>query len=271
MSVTNAFYRLNNGIHMPKLGLGTYQLKAGDETYQAVLAALKAGYRHIDTAIIYQNEASVGKAIKDSNIARESLFITSKVPPHIKTYEGTLRFFERSLKQLGLDYIDLYIINAPNPYDQPDQNFDQENIEVYRALETLYVEERVTAIGVSNFEIKDLKLILEHCNIVPHVNQIYFYLGKDQEALLKFCQKHEIICQAYSPLGQGQILLDDRVIQMSQKYNVSPAQLALKYVIDSGCTPIPKSSHPQRIVENSQLDFELSPTDYQQLKHIKKA
>ncbi|MFU8793313.1 MAG: aldo/keto reductase [Acholeplasmataceae bacterium] len=271
MAILQSFYQLHNGIHMPKLGLGTYQLKNGDETYHAVLEALKAGYRHIDTAIIYQNEVSVGKAIKDSKVPRESIFITSKVPPHIKTYEGTLRFFERSLKQLDLEYIDLYIINAPNPYDQPDKNFDQENIEVYRALEKLYAEERVTAIGVSNFEVRDLELIIKHCEIVPHVNQIYFYLGNDQDELLHFCHAKGIMCQAYSPLGQGKILNDPEIVKMSEKYHVSSAQLALKYVIESGCAPIPKSSNKQRIIENSQLDFILSKEDYNRLKSIKKA
>ena len=266
MAITNEYYRLSHGIKMPKLGLGTYQLKSHEQTYEAVMSAILAGYRHFDTAIIYQNERSVGQAIKDSKIPRESFFITSKVPPHIKTYEGTLRFFEKSLNQLGLDYLDLYIINAPKPYDQPDKNFDQENINVYRALETLYRDERVTAIGVSNFDIDDLELIRKNCQIVPHVNQIYFYLGLDQKKLLDYCEKHDIAIQAYSPLGQGKVFKHPLLESMSQAYQVTPAQFALRYLIEKNCAIIPKSSQKSRIIENSQLDFVIKKEDIDRLE-----
>ena len=172
MDVLNEYYVLHNAVKLPKIGLGTYKLQSGDETYNTVKRALELGIRHIDTAIIYQNEKSVGEAIKDSGIPREEIFITSKVPPHIKNKLGTIRMFEKSLKNLGLDYIDLYIINAPGPFNDLDGDYNQENIEVYKTLEELYREKRVSAIGVSQFKIKDLENIIRNCDIIPHVQQI---------------------------------------------------------------------------------------------------
>ncbi len=203
MSVIHEFYTLSNGVRMPKLGLGTYQLKAGDEAYNSVLNALQLGIRHIDSGIIYQNEQSVGQAIRDSGISRGDIFITSKVPPHIKTYEGTIRMFEKSLQNLGVEYIDLYIINAPTPMNDLMGNYDAGNIEVYKALEYLYKEERVAAIGVSQFQIKDIENILKHHSIVPHAQQISFFVGHTQDELVEYCRKHHIQIQAFSPLAKG--------------------------------------------------------------------
>ncbi|MDP2425303.1 MAG: aldo/keto reductase [bacterium] len=261
MSLLHEFYTLSNGIRMPKIGIGTYKLKAGQEAYQAVLDALTIGIRHIDSGIIYQNEQSVGQAIKDSGIPRENIFITSKVPPHIKTYEGTLRMFEKSLLNLGVDYIDLYIINAPTPLHDVGGNYDVANLEVYRALEYLYQEERVAAIGVSQFQIKDIENIIMNHHITPHVQQISFFIGHTQQELVSYCNKHQIQIQAFSPLAKGYLLNNPILTDMAKRYRKSQAQLALKYVIQKGVAPIPKSSNKEHLLSNTQLDFEIHHSD----------
>lgn len=261
MTTTQDYFILSNGIKMPKLGLGTYKLKAGDETYNAVLFALKSGIRHIDTAIIYQNESSVGKAIRDSGIPREDIFVTSKVPPHIKNHNSTLRMFEKSLKNLGTDYIDLYIINAPGPFNDLDGDYDKENREVYSALEMLYNEERVRAIGVSQFKIKDIKNILNHCTIKPHVQQISFFIGHTQNELVQYCQSNHIQVQAFSPLAKGYLLNNTLLNDIANKYTIKPSQLALKYIIQKGIAPIPKATKKAHILLNTQLDFMINESD----------
>jgi len=269
MSVIHEFYTLSNGIKMPKIGLGTYKLKAGDEAYQAVLDALSLGIRHIDSGIIYQNERSVGQAIKDSGISRKDIFITSKVPPHIKTYEGTLRMFERSLQNLGVEYIDLYIINAPTPMNDLEGNYDIGNVEVYKALEYLYNEEKVTAIGISQFQIKDIENILAHNQIRPHVQQISFFIGHTQDELVSYCKKLKIQIQAFSPLAKGYLLNNPILTEIAKRYDKTQAQISLRYVIQKGIAPIPKSSKKEHLSLNTQLDFEINDFDMQILDDIK--
>jgi diketogulonate reductase-like aldo/keto reductase len=269
MKIVNQHYTLHNGIQMPKLGLGTYKLSSGQETYDIVLNALAAGIRHIDSAIVYQNETSVGKAILDSGINRENIFITSKLPPHVKNFDGAIRMFERTLKNLGTDYLDLYIINAPRPFNSEGGDYDAGNIEAYKALEHLYKEERVSAIGVSQFEISDLENIINHCEIIPHVNQISFFIGHTQDALVKFCQKHQIFIQAFSPLGKGYIFNNPIILDMAKKYHVEPAQIALRYNIQKQTAPIPKTSKVERLKINTMLDFEISTSDIDILDAIK--
>jgi diketogulonate reductase-like aldo/keto reductase len=254
---------------MPKIGLGTYKLKAGDEAYQAVLDALSLGIRHIDSGIIYQNERSVGQAIKDSGISRKDIFITSKVPPHIKTYEGTLRMFERSLQNLGVEYIDLYIINAPTPMNDLEGNYDIGNVEVYKALEYLYNEEKVTAIGISQFQIKDIENILAHNQIRPHVQQISFFIGHTQDELVSYCKKLKIQIQAFSPLAKGYLLNNPILTEIAKRYDKTQAQISLRYVIQKGIAPIPKSSKKEHLSLNTQLDFEINDFDMQILDDIK--
>lgn len=268
MSIIHEDFVLYHGVRMPKLGIGTYKLKAGDETYQAVLMALKSGIRHIDTAIVYQNEASVGQAIKDSGIPREDIFITAKLPPHIKNQASALRMFERSLKNMELDYIDAYIINAPGPFNDLDGDYDAGNVEAYKALETLYREERVLAIGVSQFKIKDLENILTHCEIVPHIQQISYFIGHTQDELVSYCTSKKIQIQAFSPLAKSYLLSNPVIMEMARKYQVSPAQIALRYIIQKGVAPIPKASNPSHLKQNIALDFEISKSDVVILDNI---
>ncbi|MDD4194654.1 MAG: aldo/keto reductase, partial [Acholeplasmataceae bacterium] len=177
MSVKNEFYTLSNGVKMPKIGLGTWQVPDGDITYQSVLAALKNGYRHIDTAAAYRNERSVGKAIRDSGIPREEIFVTSKLQSHIKTYEGAIEGFHKTLEELGFDYLDLYLIHAPWPWNEIGKNCDEGNVLAYKAMEELYEQGKIRAIGVSNFGPRELDNIINHTKIVPHANQIAFFIG----------------------------------------------------------------------------------------------
>jgi diketogulonate reductase-like aldo/keto reductase len=268
MSILKETYTLSNGIKMPKLGIGTYKLKNGDETYHAVLYALKLGVRHIDSAIIYQNEQSVGLAIRDSKIPRGEIFVTSKLPPHIKSYQSAIRMFEKSLSNLGLDYLDAYIINAPGPFHDIDGDYDLGNVEAYRALEKLYDDERVTAIGVSQFKIKDIENILNHCKIVPHIQQMSYFIGHTQKELVDYCKSKNIQVQAFSPLAKGYLLEHPTIINLSNKYEVSSAQIALKYIIQKGIAPIPKAAKAHHIKLNISLDFNMESADIDILDHI---
>lgn len=259
---------LRNGYALPLLGIGTYQLQPGEETYNAVKDALQQGARHIDTSIMYRNEKDVGRALRDSGVPREDVFITGKLPPHIKNRNSAKRMFERSLKNLGLDYLDAYIINAPGPFDDLDGDYDEGNIEVYKYLEELYEEEIVGAIGVSQFHIKHVQNILDHCTIVPHINQISFFVGHTQDELVDFCTKHHIRVQAFSPLGKGYILDHPSLVQLAKIYDVTPAQIALRYNVQKGVASIPKSSSPYHIKENTSLDFVLGSKDMELLDMI---
>ncbi len=268
MSILIEYYTLSNGYKMPKLGFGTYKLRDGEEAYQAVLYALEVGYRHFDSAIIYQNEKSVGKAIKDSNIPREEIFITSKLPPHIKNKKSAKRMFERTLANLGVDYLDAYIINAPGPFDDLDGDYDEGNVEVYQFLEELYKDELVGAIGVSQFEIKHLQNIMDHCDVVPHINQISYFIGHRQEELVAFCGDNNIQIQAFSPLAKG-YLSHPTIQEMAEKYQVSIPVLALSYDIQKGVAPIPKSSRKSHILSNTKLDILIDEKDIALLDQIK--
>lgn len=262
------YITLSNGIKLPQHGIGTYKLSPGEETYNSVLNALNEGARHIDTSIIYKNEKDVGRAIKDSNIAREEIFVTAKLPPHIKNRKGVRRFFERSLKNLDLDYIDAYIINAPGPFDDLEGNYDEGNIEAYKELEKLYEEELVTAIGVSQFKVHHLENIIHNCSIVPHINQISYFIGHTQNEIVDFCNKYSIRIQAFSPLAKGYLLENKDVQNVAQKYGKEPSQIALRYNLQKNVASIPKASNMKHIKLNYHLDFEIEESDIKILDQI---
>ncbi|KEO83831.1 aldo/keto reductase [Tumebacillus flagellatus] len=243
---------LNNGVKMPWLGLGVWKVTEEGQVEKAVLSALEAGYRSIDTAAIYGNEEGVGRALRDSGIPRDQIFVTTKVWNSNQGYESTLAAFDESMQKLGLDYLDLYLIHWPVAGKYKD---------TWRALEKLYKDGKVRAIGVSNFHVHHLKDLLADAEAVPTVNQVEYHPLLSQEELRAFCREKKIQLEAWSPLMQGN--LDHEVItQLAQKYGKSPAQIVLRWDLQNEVVTIPKSVTPARIAENADVfDFELSPDD----------
>lgn len=262
-------YTLSNGVQIPKIGFGTWQIKNGGEAYYSVSLALKNGYKHIDTALAYGNEESVGRAIKDSNIPREEIFVTTKLPAEIKTYKEAEEAFLKSLNNLGLDYIDLYLIHAPWPWSEMGKDCSVGNREVYKILEKYYKLGKIKAIGVSNFSPKDLENIIETCEVIPHVNQIGYFIGMDQSETIEYCKTKNIFIEAYSPLGIGYLLKNEDIEKIAIEYLVSPAQICLRYLLQKGVVALPKSIHENRIIQNTELDFEIQKEDMDFLDTIK--
>lgn len=263
MTTITETFALNNGLEMPKVGFGTWQTKPGQETYEAVSRALTAGYRFIDTAKAYRNEASVGEAIRDSDVAREDLFIQTKLPAESKTYDETLADFESSLAALDLDYVDSYIIHAPWPWAQMGSNHDAENREVWRAMQTIYQSGRAKAIGVSNFNSHDLNNLLtwDGLTVKPAVDQIQYYVGYTQASIVDTATANEIVVQAYSPLATGGLVDSPELEQVAGNYGVSIPQLALRFVIQNGVAPLPKARSMAHVQANAQLDFTINEQD----------
>lgn len=244
---------LNNGLSMPMLGLGVYLSKEGQEVLNAVSWALEAGYRSIDTASFYNNEEGVGKAVRESSVAREEIFVTTKVWNSDQGYDETLRAFDLSMQKLGLDYIDLYLVHWPVKGKYKD---------TYRALEKIQKEGRAKSIGVSNFLIHHLDDLLQSCDIVPVVNQIEFHPYLVQQDLLDYCANHNILPEAWSPLMQGHVLQVPEIIELGQKYGKTPVQIVLRWSLQKGVATIPKSSKQHRIIDNANIfDFEISAED----------
>lgn len=262
-------YLLNNGVEIPKIGFGTWQIKPGDEAYQSVALALKNGYLHIDTAAAYGNEASVGQAIKDSGIPRENLFVTTKLPAEVKDYDLAKKTFLKSLELLDMDYVDLYLIHAPWPWGEMGKDCREGNVAVYKAMEEFYRDGKIKAIGVSNFSPEDMQNILDHCEVVPAVNQIGYFIGLDQSKTIDFCNQHDIFVVAYSPLGIGYLLSNPEIKTIAEKYSVSSAQICLRYLLQKGVAALPKSTHENRIQQNTLLDFEIAEEDMSFLDTIK--
>lgn len=241
---------LNNGVKMPWFGLGVYLTKAGDEVENSVHWALKHGYRSIDTAKLYGNEEGVGKAIRESGVPRDEVFVTTKLWNTEQGYDSTLQAFEESRKRLGMDYVDLYLIHWPGTRLYK---------ETWKAFEKLYKDGHVRAIGVSNFNVHHLENILADCEFVPMVNQVEFHPYLTQVELLQYCKSHDIQLEAWSPLGRGKVLEDETVARIAKAYGKTPAQVLLRYDLDKGVVTIPKSVHENRIQENAQIfDFELT-------------
>lgn len=249
------YVTLNNGVKMPQLGFGVWQVEDEGAT-AAVSTAIEIGYRSIDTATVYQNEAGVGKAIKQTNVNREELFITTKVWNTDQGYDNTIAAFEASLERLGLEYVDLYLIHWPMPKHD-------EYVETYKALEKLYKDGRVKAIGVSNFEIEHLERLMKETEIKPVVNQVECHPHMVQQELKDFCKRHDIFIEAWSPLEQGGDVLENEVVtEIAKKHGKTPAQVVLRWHIQNDTVVIPKSVTPSRIEENFQIfDFELSAED----------
>lgn len=256
---------LNNGVKIPVIGFGTWLIYKKDEVDVAVKAALAAGYRHIDDAAAYHNENYVGKAIKESGIAREDIFITSKVPAEIKGYDKCKKAFEATIKALGVTYLDLYLIHAPRPWAEMGSDkgyrYDKENVATFLAMEDLLKEGKIKAIGVSNFDKKDIENLLKNCHIVPAVNQVEYHPGYRREDLQKYCDSKGIAIEAYSPFAHGKVFENETLLALAKKYKVGVAELCLKWCLQRGTIALPKSVDPKRIKKNLELDFVIKDND----------
>lgn len=263
-------FTLSNGVEIPKLGLGTWFI-SDEDVVQAVKEATQLGYRHIDTAQAYQNENGVGKGIKACGVKREDLFVTTKLAAEVKSYDEAVASIDNSLKTLGLDYIDMMIIHSPKPWMEfhEDDHYFEGNREAWKALEEAYKAGKLRAIGVSNFEKEDIDNILESCTVKPMVNQILAHISNTPKELIDYCQDKGILVEAYSPVAHGELMKNQDVIKMAEKYGVSVPQLSIRYVLQLDLLPLPKTANPAHMKNNAEVDFVISDDDMEVLKNMK--
>lgn len=262
--------KLNNGVLIPQPGFGTFMTKDGEEAIQAVKWAVETGYRHIDTAAIYNNEKGVGEGIRQCGVSREELFVTSKVWNSERGYDKTLKAFDKTMSDLGLDYLDLYLIHWPANERQFGKKASKLNQETWRAMEKLYEEGRIKAIGVSNFMPHHIERLMEKATVKPAVNQIEFHPGLLQKECVEFCKEQEITVEAWSPLGRGELIFDELLMGLAEKYGSTVAQLIIRWVMQHDIVPLVKSTKQTRIEENFQVfDFEISGEDMQRIDEMK--
>ena len=269
----NKTLTLNNGVKIPQLGLGTWFIDDDDKVAEAVKAAVKLGYRHIDTAQAYGNERGVGEGIRTCGIPREELFVVSKVATEHKTYEEAMAGINGTLEKMGLDYLDMMIIHSPQPWvevNQSDDRYVEGNRAAWRALEDAYNAGKLKAIGISNFQIKDIESLLETAKIKPMVNQILLHISNTPLELVEYCQKNDIAVEAYSPIAHGEILNQPEIKAIADKYGVTVPQLCIRYTLQLGAISLPKTSNPDHMKSNAQVDFEISGEDMETLKNFKK-
>jgi diketogulonate reductase-like aldo/keto reductase len=261
MSALTETYALNNGNQIPKIGFGTWLLDEGDECYNAIADALQLGYRHIDTARAYHNEASVGRAVRESGIRRDEIYVTSKLPAEEKDYHKALSEFETTMNEIGLDYLDLYLIHAPWPWNERGKDCREENRQIWKAMEEFLASGRVKAIGVSNFEPEDLDSLLPACETKPMVNQIRWFIGLDPSETVQKCAEHDIVVEAYSPFAHGLIVNHPEIAEIAGRYDVSAPQLCIRYLLQKGAVVLPKATSTEHIKQNADLDFEIAESD----------
>lgn len=261
---------LNNGKIIPSIGFGTWKLKNNEETVEIIKEAIKYGYRHIDTAFAYGNEETIGKGIKESNIDRKDLFITGKLWNDDRGYENIINACKRTIKNLNCEYLDLYLIHWPASKAVHD-NWIEINKETWQALEYLYEQGLVKAIGVCNFKINQLEELIKIAKIKPMVNQIEFHIGVYNKDILDYCNRNNIIVEAWSPLGSGKLFKVDELKEMASKYNVSVAQLCIRWCLQNNTLPLPKSKNIERIKNNLDVfNFEITNEDMEYLNNFRK-
>ena len=259
---------LTNGADIPVLGLGTWLID-DDKAAQAVKDAVAAGYRNIDTAQAYGNEAGVGQGVRESGVPREELFVSTKLAAEVKDYEGAVAAIDGSLATMGLDYVDLMLIHSPQPWDDfRGGTYDEGNLAAWRALEEAFHAGKVKAIGVSNFLERDLDNIIDNAEATPHVNQILVHAGNTPAELIDYCSARGIVVEAYSPIAHGEILDNPQVKDLAAKYGVSVPQLCIRYTLQLGTVSLPKTANPDHMRSNAEVDFTIEDADMDALRAL---
>jgi diketogulonate reductase-like aldo/keto reductase len=268
MSILDETCTLTNGVEIPQLGLGTWFID-DDQAAEAVRAAVAVGYRNIDTAQAYGNERGVGEGVRTSGIARDELFVSTKLAAEVKDYEGAVASIDESLAALGLEYIDLMLIHSPQPWDDfRGGDYAEGNRQAWKALEEAHEAGKLRAIGVSNFREKDLDSLLETAVVAPHVNQLLVHAGNTPAQLLDYCADRQILVEAYSPIAHGAVLDNAELSAMAKTYGVTVPQLCIRYTLQLGTVSLPKTANPDHMRSNAQVDFEISASDMAVLKDL---
>lgn len=262
-------YTLSNGVEIPKLGLGTW-LIGNDDVVQAAKAAVTIGYRHIDTAQAYGNEAGVGEAIRTSGVSRDELFLTTKLAAEVKSYEQAVEAIDESLETLGVDHLDLMIIHSPQPWREfgGEDRYFEGNREAWRALEEAYNAGKLRAIGLSNFEREDIDNILLSSTVEPMVNQILAHISNTPHELIRSTREQGMLVEAYSPIAHGELLKNLKVREIADKYDATVPQLSIRYTLQLGLLPLPKTANPEHMKSNADVNFEISDEDMETLKNV---
>ena len=262
-------YTLSNGLDIPKLGLGTWFIDNDDAT-QAVRDATTIGYRHIDTAQAYGNEAGIGEGIRSCGVPREQMFVTTKLAADIKSFKEAATAIDKSLATTGLDYLDMVIIHSPQPWDEFGGNdrYFEGNRDAWRALEQAYEARKLRAIGLSNFQAADIDNILAACTVAPMVNQVLAHISNTPAELIAYSQQKGMLVEAYSPMAHGELFKNRRVADMAEKYGVSLPQLSIRYTLQLRLLPLPKTANPDHMRTNADVDFEITEEDMEVLKNV---
>jgi diketogulonate reductase-like aldo/keto reductase len=268
MTILSETYTLSNDVTIPKLGLGTWFID-DDKAAQAVRDAIAIGYRNIDTAQAYGNERGVGEGVRTASVPRSELFVSTKLAAEIKNYDDAVAAIDGSLNTLGLEYIDLMLIHAPQPWDDfRSGDYAGGNRQAWRALEEAYKAGKLRSIGVSNFLREDLENILEHGTVAPHVNQILVHAGNTPSELIAYCESKGILVEAYSPIAHGEILKNADVATMAERYGVTVPQLCIRYTLQLGTVSLPKTANPDHMRSNAEVDFQISDQDMEALRNL---
>lgn len=269
MTILDETYTLSNDVEIPKLGLGTWFIDDAVAA-DAVKAAVGIGYRNIDTAQAYGNERGVGEGVRTSGVARDALFVSTKLAAEIKDYDAAVTAIDGSLSMMGLDYVDLMLIHSPQPWeDFRGGDYADGNRQAWRALEEAHQAGKIRAIGVSNFLQADLDSLLETATVTPHVNQLLVHAGNTPTELLEYCESKGILVEAYSPIAHGEILDHPDVKAMAHKYGVSVPQLCIRYTLQLGTVSLPKTANPDHMRSNAQVDFEITEADMASLRGLR--
>ncbi|AMS04788.1 aldo/keto reductase [Acidipropionibacterium acidipropionici] len=268
MSILDETYTLSNGVEIPKLGLGTWFIDDALAA-EAVRSAISIGYRNIDTAQAYGNERGVGEGVRTSGVARDELFVSTKLAAEIKDHDAAIAAIDESLAKLDIGYIDLMLIHSPQPWDDfRGGDYAEGNLQPWRALEEAHQAGKIRAIGVSNFLEPDLENILQHGTVAPHANQVLAHAGNTPSELIDYCRSKDILVEAYSPIAHGEILGNEAVEAIAEKYTVSVPQLCIRYTLQLGTVSLPKTANPDHMRSNAEVGFEIADEDMQALRDL---